>query len=90
MRVCVCVCVCVHACVRACMCVCGWVRACVPACVRACVCVCKSHKLLVCLMCNFCIFSNCSLSSKNNVIVYCDVVNVQPHFNSSNEIIKQS
>ena len=57
-------------------------------CVRACVCVCK---LLVCLICNFCIFNNCSLSSKiyNNlcVIVYCDVVNVQPHFNFSDEII---
>ena len=40
----------------------------------------------------FLIFKNCSLSSKIynmcQVIVYCDVVNVQPRFNFSNEIIK--
>ena len=56
------------------------------------VCVCKLHKLLVCLICNFCIFNNCSLSSKIynlcQVIVYCDVVYVEPQFNFSNEIIK--
>ena len=50
-------------------------------------------KLLVCLLCNCCIFNNCSLSfkkikNKKCVIVYCDVVNVQPHFNLSDEIIK--
>ena len=26
--------------------------------------MCKLHKLLVCLLCNFCIFGNCSLSFK--------------------------
>ena len=40
----------------------------------------------------FRIFSNCCLSFKIYnilcVIVYCDVVNVQPHFNFSDEIIK--
>ena len=78
-------CVCVCVCVRACACV----RACVRECVRACVCLCERlRKLLVCLTCNFRIFSNCSSSSEiyNNlcVIVYCDVVNVQPRFNFSN------
>ena len=48
--VCVCVCVCVCECVCACACVC--------------VCVCKLRKLLVCLLCKFCIFNNCSLSFK--------------------------
>ena len=61
-------------------------------CVCACLCVCKLRKLLVCFTCNFCIFNNCSLSSKIynmcQVIVYCDVVYVQPRFNFSNEIIK--
>ena len=33
-------------------------------CVCVCVCVCKLRKLLVCLICNFYIFSNCSLRSK--------------------------
>ena len=63
-------------------------RACVRACVR--VCVCKLRKLLVCLLCNFCIFNNCSLSVKiynKCVILYCDVVNVQPCFNIFDEII---
>ena len=75
----VCVCVCVRACVRAC----ARARVCVCVCVCAC-------KLLVCLICNFCIFNNCSLSSKIYicVTVYCDVVNVQPRFNLSNEIMK--
>ena len=50
--------------------------------VRACVCK-LSKFLLVCLLCNFCIFNNCSLSFKICVIVYCDVVNVQLHFNFS-------
>ena len=38
----------------------------VCVCVHVCVCVrvCKLRKLLVCLICNFCIFNNCSLSSK--------------------------
>ena len=64
MRVCVCVCVCV--CVVWCGVVCG-VLCCggggggVCMCVCVCVCVCK---LLVCLICNFCIFNNFSLSSK--------------------------
>ena len=55
-----------------------------------CVCVCKLRKLLVCLLCNFCIFNNCSLVVKYKicVTVYCDVVNVQPRFNFSDEIIK--
>ena len=53
-------------------------------------CVCKLCKLLVCLLCNFRIFNNCSLSFKIRVIVYCDVVNIQPCFNFSDEIIKQS
>ena len=57
--------------------------------VCACVCVCKLHKLVVCLLCNFCIFNNYSLSlQKICVIVCCDVVNVQPHFNFSDEITK--
>ena len=56
-------CVCVRACVRAC------VSACVRACVRAC--VCKLRKLLVCLLCNFCIFNNCSLSFKIYSMCYC-------------------
>ena len=54
-------------------------------------CMCKLHKLLVCLLCNFCIFNNCSLSFKIYkiyVIVYFDVVNVLPLFNFSDEIIK--
>ena len=29
-----------------------------------CVCVCELRKLVVCLLCNFCIFNNCSLSFK--------------------------
>ena len=37
-------------------------------------CSCKVCRLLVCLLCNFCIFSNCSFSSKICVIVYCDVL----------------
>ena len=33
--------------------------------VRVCECVCANlRKLLVCLLCNFCIFNNCSLSFK--------------------------
>ena len=60
---------------------------CVGVGVRQCVCVCK---LPVCLLCNFYIFNNCSLSLKDTVcvIVYCDVVNIRPHFNFSAEIIK--
>ena len=55
-------------------------------------CVCVNYvNLLVCLICNFYIFNNCSLSSKIynmcQVIVYCDVFNIQPRFNFSNEII---
>ena len=60
------------------------------ACVRACarVCVCKLRKLLVYLFFNFCIFSDCSMSFKiYKMRYYCDVVNVQPHFNFSDEII---
>ena len=72
--------------VRACM------RACVCVCVRACVHVCKLRKLLVCLLCNCCIFNNCSLSFKIYNMFYCvslsDIVNVQPRFNFSDEIIK--
>ena len=41
-----------------------------------------------CLLCNFYIFNNCSLKYKICVIVYCDVINVQPRFNFSDEIIK--
>ena len=80
------------------MCVCVCVRAFVRACVRACVCVCVwvggwvgvSVCVWGCLLCNFCIFNNCSLSLKYTtcVIVYCDVVNVQPRFNFSDQIIK--
>ena len=57
-------------------------------CVCACVCVCVC-KLLVCLICNFCILSNCALCFNYTiwVTVYCDVVNVQPHFNFSDEVI---
>ena len=54
--------------------------------------VCELRKLLVCLIGNFCIFNNYPLSSKIynmcQVIVYCDVVNVQTRFNFLNEIIK--
>ena len=54
--------------------------------------MCKLRKLPVCLLilCNFCIFGNCSLSFKiqKYVILYCDVVNVQPCFNFFDEIIK--
>ena len=69
------------------------VRACVRVCVRVCVCVCvrvcKLRKLLVCLICNFCIFSNCSFEFENiRFIVYCGVVNVQPRSNFSDGIIK--
>ena len=46
----------------------------------------KLRKLLVCLLCSFCIFN--ILKYTICVIVYCDVVNVQPRFNLSNEIIK--
>ena len=57
------------------------------------VCVCELCKWLVCLLCNFCIFNNCSLSFKINnmcqIIVYCDVVNIQPRFNFSDEIITE-
>ena len=35
------------------------------------VCVCKLHKLLVCLLCNLCIFNNCSLSFKIYNMRYC-------------------
>ena len=49
-------------------------------------------KLLVCLLCNFCIFGNCSLSFKIiytiYVVVYYDVINKQPRFNFSDEIIQ--
>ena len=46
-------------------------------------------ELLVCLLCNFCIFNNCSSSFKINIrfTVYCNVVNVLPHFNIYDEII---
>ena len=62
---CVCVRVCVCMCVLACVCVHVWV------CMCACMCVCKLHKLLVCLLCNFCIFNNCSLSFKIYNMCYC-------------------
>ena len=73
--VCVCVCVCVHVCV--CMCLCMYTCMCV------CVCVCKLHKLLVCLICNFWIFNNFLWVLKYTVcvIMYYDVVNVEPRFN---------
>ena len=45
--------------------VCAWMRVCVHAC------VCKLHKLLICLLCNFCIFKNCSLSFKIYNVCYC-------------------
>ena len=66
--------------------------------------MCKLCKLLVCLLCNFCIFNNCSrlwVSFCMNDVWYgkhikylllctvkCDVVNVQPFFEFSDEIIK--
>ena len=86
---------CVRAGVRACVRTC----ACVRACVRACVCVCKLRELLVCLLCNCCILSNCSLSFKTYRMCYCvslsdDVdnqsvhVHDEPRFNFSDEIIK--
>ena len=61
----VCVCVCVRACVRAC------VSVCVCVCVYVCVCVCKLLKFPVCLLRNFCIFNNCSLSFKIYNMCYC-------------------
>ena len=46
----------------------------------ACVSVCNLRKLLVCLLCNFCIFKNCSLGIKIckmcycvSTVMYCDV-----------------
>ena len=60
-RACACVSACI-ACVRACVCMC--VRVCACVCVCVCVCVCKLRKLLVCLLCNFCIFSRYSLNFK--------------------------
>ena len=55
------------------MCVWGGGGACVRACAceYVCVCVCKLRKLLVCLLCNFCIFNNCSLSFKIENMCYC-------------------
>ena len=49
-------------------------------------------KLLVCLLCNFCISVTLLSVLKYTVcvIVYCDVVNVQPRFNFSDAIIKSS
>ena len=43
-------------------------------CVCVCVRVCKLCKLLVCLICNFRIFNNCSLGSKiyNNYVLLCN------------------
>ena len=74
-----------------CMCVCGGGgggAVGVRACVLARVCVCKLRKLLDYLFFNFCIFSDCSMSFKiYKMRYYCDVVNVQPHFNFSDEII---
>ena len=60
-------------------------------CVRVCVCI--LGNLLVCLLCNFCIFNNFFELKKKDYVsklctVYCDVVNVQPCFNFSHEIIK--
>ena len=46
----------------------------------------KLRKLLVCLLCSFCIFN--ILKYTICVIVYCDVVNVQPRFNLSEKINK--
>ena len=40
-------------------------------CVRVCMCVSKLHKLLICFLCNFCIFNNCSLSFKIYNMYYC-------------------
>ena len=50
-----------------------------------CVCLCELRKLL----CKYCILNKCSLRFKI-YSMYCDVVNVQPHFNFSDEIIKSS
>ena len=65
-------------------------QSCVRVRVRAC--VRKLRKLLVCLICNFCIFNNCcfiyKIDNMCQVIMYCDAVNVQPRFSFSNEIIK--
>ena len=53
---------------------------------------CKLRTLLVCLIYNFDLFNKSSLSSKIysmcQVIVYYDVLNVQPPFNFSNDITK--
>ena len=57
-----------YVCVCACVCVCVCVCMCVYVCVHAC--VCNLRKLLVCLLCNFCICNNCSLSFKIQSI-YC-------------------
>ena len=83
---CACVRVCVRACVRAS--VLASVRACVRACVCVCVCVNYVNYLFVYYI-TF-VFSITVLSVlkyKMCVIVYCDVVNLQPRFNFSDEII---
>ena len=72
-----CVCVCVRVCVRAC------VRACMYACMR--VQITSTTSLLTSV---FSITVLWVLKYKICVIVYCDVVNVQPHFHFSAEIIK--
>ena len=75
---------CVYVCVCVCVSVCVW--QCVCVCVCVCVSVCKLRELLVCLICNFCIFNKCSLSFKMYNMCHC-VVNVQPRFNFSDDII---
>ena len=55
-----------------------------------CVCVCELHKLLVSYV-TFVFSITVFLVLKYTIIcvvVYCDVVNVQPRFNFSDEIIK--
>ena len=64
MCVCVCVCVCVRA--RACVCVCVCARACVRACVRVCVCVCV------------CVCSAVANTSRNELIHFSPVPQVDP------------
>ena len=57
-----------------------------------CVCVCVNYVnyyVNIVLLCKYCILNKCSLRFKI-YSMYCDVVNVQPHFNFSDEIIKSS
>ena len=99
--VCVCLGVCVHVCMHACVWVCECVCMCVCVCVCVCVCECVSVCACVCVNYGnyqfvyyvtfvFSITVLWVLKYKIHVIVYCDVVSVQPHFNFSDEIIKWS